>query len=285
MQHITFLRHHARIHTAALMFLVASGTAWADNYDPVTTKLTAARVTMGGATFFDLVVSVAAIVSGPTGGAANGGEDSYDTTSGQLTIPSVMVGSTTYHNVVATVGKLISIGGVVGTDLYAGTVLAIPYVQVGGVIYANVIITVDSIVSVGSGLPTLVRDTYDPGTQQLTIAAVQFGTNTYTNVVITVGTIVSVGGPSSPVTLAPPALSFNCGIGIGICVPESALLINSGTAVLSISSITLKSPVAGYGKDVFRESNHCPARLEPGQSCAITVSFGSPNFNVPTQVA
>jgi hypothetical protein len=52
-------------------------------------------------------------------------------------------------------------------------------------------------------------------------------------------------------------------------------MINTGTAILNISSITVTSPIAG-GLAVFTESNNCHANLGAAQSCAITVSFGSP---------
>ena len=109
-------RHYGRLFTAALAFLICSGGAWADTYDPATRELTISAVTVGGASFYNMVVTVAGVVSGPTGTTANGFQDTYDTASGQLTIPWVTVGTSTYYNVVATVGNVISIAGTVSAD-------------------------------------------------------------------------------------------------------------------------------------------------------------------------
>jgi hypothetical protein len=267
------LHHHARFLAAALAFLACSGVVSAEcvagNYDPATGVLTTQYVTLGGALYQNVQVTVSGIVSGPTGTVPNGDEYSYDTSSNQLTVPCVTVGNAIYLNVVATVGSLVSPGQVGGADVYDGAHLAIPYVQVGGTdnVYANVVITTGRVVRVDRGMPKSARDIYDPGTGQLTIGAVQFGSTIYTNVVVTVGTIVSVGALNPQPTLGPSTLHFKCPL-YPYCSFKSAQLINTGTRPLTISGIVLNSPLdSGY--PVFGQTNDCPATVAPGQSCAI----------------
>ncbi len=240
----------------------------------MTGELTVPLVTIGGATFNNMVVGVGHIVSGPSGAIPNGSEDAYDTASDQLTVPTVTVGNTTYHNVVATVASVVSIGTGFGMDAYDGTTLDISYVQAGGTVYYSVAITIGRVISVGTGMPTFARDVYDPASNHLTIAAVQFGSNVYTNVVVTAGTIASVGGISPAVTPTPLSTDFKC---YGVCFnPKTLHVINTSMATVNISSITVTGPSAG-GHPVFTETNNCPLSLGVAQSCAVAVSFGSPN--------
>lgn len=175
----------------ALLFLVCTCEAWGtDSYNDGT--LTIPAVTVGNAIFSNMVVTVAGIVSGPSGGAPSGNADSYNPANNELTIPAVTVGANTFTNVIINVGTLQSIGAVSGADVYNGTDLIIPSVQVGGTVYHNVVITVGSIQSAGGGMPRNLRDVYDPATKELTIAAVQVGNRVYTNAVITPGRIVSI---------------------------------------------------------------------------------------------
>ena len=272
------LQFHARSFASALVFLVCTGAVWADTYNPVTKELTVPVVTIGAATFFNMVVTVGPVVRGPTGDVPNGSEDAYDTASSQLTVPTVTVGNATYHNVVATVASVVSLGSTGGgMDVYDGTNLGIYYVQTGSTIYHIVAITIGSVVSVGTGLPTFARDVYDPASNHLTIAAVQVGSNVYTNVIVTVGTIVHVGSKSPPVSQTLFGMNWRCAM--SCLYPQTVHMINSGTAIRNISSVTVQSPIAG-GQPVFTESNNCPASLGVAQSCAITVSFGSPNIFV-----
>ena len=265
-------RHRARSIAATLLWLICNGASLADTYDPATNELTMPAVTVGAATYFNMVVTVAGIVSGPAGGSANGSEDAYDTTSGQLTIPAVTVGSTIYTNVVATVRNLVSIGGSSGADTYS-TSLAIPYVQVGGAVYNNVVVTVTRVVNVRGGMPANARDVYDSGTQLLTIAAVQFAGNLYTNIDVTIGAIQSVGSLSPQVTLTPSVMYFSCIVTSG-CAAKPALLINTGATTLGLSNIALNSPLSHAGQPVFAEVNNCHTSLGPGQSCALSARFG-----------
>jgi len=267
----------ARLLGLALAFLGSTGTASADSYDRATSELTIPSVVIGGATYLNVLATIAGLVSGPTGAYSNGDEDSYDTASRQLTIPWVSVGATAYINVVATVGDFISVGHVSGADTYSAN-LFIPYVQVGDEIYNNVTISVGSVVKVMGGIPINPRDVYDPVTRQLLIAAVQVGSNTYTNVVIIPGATMSVGGLSPQVTLAPGIVNFSCSIfdnNGGGCTPQEVLLINSGTANLSLSRISVTG-----SEYIFWETDNCHASVGPGQSCAISVHFDDSDTNV-----
>ncbi len=192
MHYLASLRHHARVILAALLFLVSTGEAWAtDSYNG--TDLTIPAVTIGSATFTNMVVTVGGIVTPPSGTSPNGSVDSYVPATNRLTIPAVTVGANTYFNVVITVGRLVSIGGVSGADVYTGTDLIIPSVQLlGGAVYNNVVITVGSIQSAGGGMPENVRDVYNTATKELTIAAVAVNGHVYTNAIITPGTILSI---------------------------------------------------------------------------------------------
>jgi hypothetical protein len=258
------LRRKARSIMVALMCLACSSAVWAwgGKYDPVTGVLTADSVTLGGAVYTGMQVTIGDIASGPAGTFENGLVYSYDTASGQLTVPVVDVGDARYYNVVATIGSLVSPGQVGGADTYDGTHLAIPYVQVAdaGSVYSSVIVTIGSVVRVDGGMPKIARDIYDPGTTQLTIGAVQFGSNIYTNVVVIVKSIISVGGANPPPTLGPSPWGMRC----KDCQIGSVQLVNTLKARLNISNIAVNDPY-------FAQTNDCPAALGAGQSCAIFV--------------
>ncbi len=159
-------------------------------------RLTLPSVSIGGATYSDMVITVGGIVSGPTGTSAESGGDVYNPATNRMAISEALVNATTFHNVVITVGSLVSIGGVEGADIFDGTDLAISSVQVGGTIYSNVIISLGALVSVKGGMPSAIRDQYNLSNHQLLIPAVEFNGNVYTNVTITVGAILSIGGHS-----------------------------------------------------------------------------------------
>jgi hypothetical protein len=180
--------------TSSGLVVESAGGITPDSYDPSTGTVTIPTLAIGGATYSDVVLAVAGLVSGPSGTSPNGSEDSYDPESNQLTVQAVTLGSTTYYNVVATAGKLTSIGSVTGADTYEGGQVTIPSVGAFGKVYTDVVITVGSLVSIGSGLPKAALDEYDPTTQQLTVAAVEYAGHVYTNVVVTVGSIISVDG-------------------------------------------------------------------------------------------
>jgi uncharacterized repeat protein (TIGR03803 family) len=182
--------------TLLLLFGAMQARA-ADIYDSANKQLSIPVVAIGSATYSNMLVTVASIVSGPSGATPNGAEDSYDPGTNELTIQSVTVGSATYHNVVVTVAGLLSIGSVSGADSYNGSELSISDVQVGGITYDDVVIAVGGVVAVNGGMPTFVPDTYNSLTNQLAIPAVQVGGRVVTNVVITAGKLISVHGVGS----------------------------------------------------------------------------------------
>jgi hypothetical protein len=193
--HLTSSRRlQARTLIAALLILTGSLKAGAfDTFSGG--QISIPSVTIGGATFSNMVVTLGTIVTGPSGTTPNGTQDSYNPANNQLNIPAVLVGSNIYYNVIITVESLISPGSVTGADVYNGSFLTIPSVQIqGGGTFSNVVVTVGGIVSTGGGMPRNSLDVYNRDSNQLTIAAVQVGGTVYTNAIVTVGNIGSVGG-------------------------------------------------------------------------------------------
>jgi uncharacterized repeat protein (TIGR03803 family) len=191
--------HQIRFLSAALLTVVAFHAQAFDTYNTQTQQLSIPIVTIGSATFTNMVVgvSLADIVVAPSGSSADDTSvDAYNPLNNRLTIPTVKVGSKTYFNVVVTVGNLVSIGGVTGVDTYNAGLgeLTIPAVQVGETIYTEVVISVGSILSHGGGMPRSSLDVYNAASHQLTIEAIQMGSTVYTNAIITPGTIKSVAG-------------------------------------------------------------------------------------------
>jgi uncharacterized repeat protein (TIGR03803 family) len=177
-----------------VMTLVTAGRAFgADSYSGG--QLTAQTVTLGGATFTNVVVTISGIVSGPSGSAPVGSVDVFDPVKRHISVPAVTVGANTYYNVVAKVAGLVSIGSVSGVDTVSGAnpfILTIPAVQIlGGATYSNIVVSVGSVRSLGGGLPASATDVYDPATQLLTVAAVEVGGRVYTNAVVSIGAILS----------------------------------------------------------------------------------------------
>jgi hypothetical protein len=190
------LAEHGAVTLNANDVTVPAQSYTADTYNPSNKQLTIPSLSIGNQNYFDVVVGIGHLISGPSGSTPIGAEDSYNPGNGQITIPAVMQGSSTFYNVVATVTGLVSIGSASGVDTYnaANQQLSIPAVQVlGGAIHRNVVITVAGIVSVNGGMPTSAQDQYTPATGRLFIPAVQAFGKVYTNVVIAVGTVVSMG--------------------------------------------------------------------------------------------
>ena len=193
-----------RLITAVTATLIASGLATAanatDTYDLATRQLSIPSVTIGSATYTNMVVTVGGIVTPPSGTSPASPQDSYNPVNGELTVPAVTVNGTIYYNAVVTVQSLDSVSSVQGADTYSSSGLSIPSIQVGTTIYTGVVVTVGSIVSQGGGMPNATADSYNPSNGQLTIAAVQVGSRVYTNAVIKVGSIKSVASsyPSVP---------------------------------------------------------------------------------------
>jgi len=117
-------------------------------------------IVIGNATYSDLVINVAHIVSGPTGSAPGSCGDSFNPSNQELNLPQVSVGSKAYFNLVATAGTRVSIGAVIG---------------------------------VAGGMPAVSVDRYTPASRQLLIPAVTYGGKVYTNVTVSVGSVISVG--------------------------------------------------------------------------------------------
>jgi uncharacterized repeat protein (TIGR03803 family) len=178
----------------SLIFGYAGVTRAADNFVPSSRQLTMTSVAIGTATFTDMVVTVGAIVSGPTGSSAYTSADTYDPVSGHLSVPAVNVDGKAFYNVVVTVQGLVSVGAVTGADIYDGNHLLVNYAKVGNVIYNHAVVTAGPVVSAAGGMPLDVKDTYSAASGHLSIPAVQFGTHVYTNVVVKVDSIQSVGG-------------------------------------------------------------------------------------------
>lgn len=158
-------------------------------------ELTVPSLAIGTASYSDVIVTVANLVSGPSGTSPNGSTASYNPANRLMTIPDGFDGSAQYYNVVLKVGNLVSIGGVTGADTYDGVHLTIPSVQVvGGSVYTNVVITVTRIVSAAGGMPAAAEDQYTGASKELFIPAVTYHGHVYTNVTVAVGAIVSVNG-------------------------------------------------------------------------------------------
>jgi uncharacterized repeat protein (TIGR03803 family) len=193
MRRPSFMRQPVRLFIVSLLLFAHSFKSYGeDTYNG--TRLTIPSVTIGDASFSNMVVTPLKVLS-VSGGAPNGNADSYNPANNELTVPAVIAGGRTYTNAVMTVQSLVSIATVVGADFYNKPELNISSVQVlGGSVYNDVVITESKIISWGGGMPGSVRDLYDPSTRQLTIAALQGPGTVYTNVVVDVGTIVSVGG-------------------------------------------------------------------------------------------
>ncbi len=185
--------------TFALIACAASAKA-TDHFDG--SQLTIPTMTIRGAVYSDVVVTVGKIVSGPTVGPAYGTVDSYSVASGQLTVPEVIFGGKTYYNVVVTVKDLVSIGSVSSADSYVMSGLSIPRVQVGGSVYDGVGLSVSptNIVTIAGGMPLAALDQYDVAAGRLLIPVVQVGARIYTNVTIaaTTSAVTTIGGGGTP---------------------------------------------------------------------------------------
>ena len=249
----------------ALLLTGATGAYAADTYDFGSKQLTAPAVTIGNAIYSNVVFGISGVVSGPSGSTPGGSADSYNPANGQIAIPAVSVGGKTYYNVVATVGSLVSIGSVTGADSFNGTDLTVASVQVGSRVYSNVVLAVSikNVVSLASGVPTAIRDQYDPSTGRLFIPAVQVGSRVYTNVTLTatLGNIVSIGGnPAVPNV-----------VGETQAVATTALT-SAGLVVGAVTQNTSATVPAG---EVIAESPAAGSFVAPGSAVSITVSTGA----------
>ncbi len=243
---------------AALLSLASTGTGFgADTYSGDT--LTSPAVLVGNVTYHNMALTIAGILSGPSGTSGNSGEDSYSPASNEITVPSVTVNATTYHNVVATAGGLVSIGSVTGADVYSAPNLSIASVQVGTAIYNNVVVSVEHVVGVTGGMPKSVRDKYNTSTNELNIPAVQVGAVIYTNVVVTVALVLSVSGVDVPNVVGETQAAAATALGATRLVVGTVTTTNSST--VAAGKIISQKPVAG-------------ATAAPGSAVNLTVSLG-----------
>ena len=126
MLYTSWCGHRVRSVFLTLCFLSGAMQAFGmDSYDASTRQLTIPSLQIGDSTYSTVVGVIGRIVSGPAGATPNGSEDRYDPGTNQLSVQSVSVGSGTYYNVVVTVAGLVSIGGVVGADIFNGTELTV----------------------------------------------------------------------------------------------------------------------------------------------------------------
>jgi hypothetical protein len=253
---------------AALILLATSPHAVAtDTYTG--TELSIPAVTVGAATFTNMVVTVQDIVGGPSGSSPVGSVDRYDPGDNQLTIPAVTFGSRTYYNVEIDVGTLVSAQSVSGADTYDGTHLNLAAIQVGARTYTGVVLAVNlsNVVKVAGGMPTSTVDQYSPSGGELQVAMVQVGSRVYTNVTLSVSAsnIVTVGGSE--------ASTFAIGGRVvGLASPGVVQVLN-GNDVLPVTasgSFILPTPVASGGAYSVSVGT-----TPPNQSCAVQSGTGS----------
>ena len=187
---------------AVLGLAVTNPSFGADTYNPTTRQLTVPSISIGSATYTNVLISpisVSDVLAYTLGGTPGSVGDTYDPVTGRLSIATVTVGNSSYANVIVLVPSTVqvSIGDVVGADTYDGANLTIPAVQVlNGAVYNNVTagVGLGDVLRVAGGLPAAVWDSYDPSTKALNIRAVQFGSQVYTNVTVKAGGNVSVVG-------------------------------------------------------------------------------------------
>jgi uncharacterized repeat protein (TIGR03803 family) len=215
----------ARYLSAALLTVVTFHSPAADTFNPQTQQLLIPSVTIGNATFTNMVVGVtpADILVRPNGTTPFWNVDTYNPANNELAVPAVNLGATTYYNVVVNVGSLISVSSIVGADVYqaSASTITIPEVQVGNLIYTDVVATIGSVQSHGGGMPTSTIDVYTPSSHQLAVAAVQVAGTVYTNALVTPGTIKSVGGQ---LPVESTLYSFGVSSGAGPLYPNGTLV-------------------------------------------------------------
>lgn len=236
-------------------FLLVLGIAPAsgmDVYDPSSGQLTIPSLTIGAATYSDLVVRVGSIDSPPIGTAPTSPADSYYPSSHQLYVAAVNVGTRTYYNASVTISGLVSIGGVTGADAYAGGILNVASIPLGATTYDNVSVQVGSIISHVGGMPDVASDTYDQVTGRLTIPVVVAGGKIYTNVVIVIGKVLAVGyfystaGPMAPAAVGATAVAGHIAVYWSpVDGATSYLIFRSGTPGLQGVQIG-SSAASGY---------------------------------------
>ena len=173
--------------TLALLGIGASASG-ADTFNGASGRLTIPTLTIGNATYSNVVVTVGTILEPPAGTVPAFPADFYFPGSNELTVQTVGIpGGQTYNNVVVSVAALDSVGGATGVDRYDNGLLTIPEVEAGGTVYTNVslAVSVAAVAGVAGGMPQAFRDQYSNG--QLFIPAVTVGSTVYTNVTVNAG--------------------------------------------------------------------------------------------------
>ena len=247
-----FVNSIARVMLAPLgLLLVATLAHGTDTYDPVSKRLSIPAITIGRATYSNVVLTVGSILSRPAGGVPLGGVDTFDPSTGRLTVAAVSLGGTVYSNVIVSVTGVVAIGGVTGADIYDGVNLAIPSVSLGSVVYHDVVVTVSGIISRGGGIPASALDQYDPVKKWLTVSAAldQVHGQVYTNAIVTVGRIVSVGGVANSAELVAEHSVAQAGLSVGLVstVMQSQLELIKGFS----GSVTPCQPLPGSNGGVL----------------------------------
>ena len=115
---------------------VAASAAGADTFNAATGHLTIPTLTIGNATYSNVIVTIGTLLEPPAGTVPAFPADSYFPGSNELTVQTVgVVGGQTYDNVVVTVAALDSVGNAAGVDTYHDGILTLPEVQAGSDIY------------------------------------------------------------------------------------------------------------------------------------------------------
>jgi len=182
--------------------------------------------------------------------------------------------------VTITVKTLVSIGSVEGVDTFDGTQIIIPTVQLpNGAVFNTGIVRVGRIISTGGGMPHYIRDVFDLGTFQLTIAAIQFKGKVYTNAVVSASyaTVAAAGIPVPSVVgdtqAAASAALTAIGLTLGTVTPQSSNTVASGD-VISESPPAGSDVPNGYAINLAISSGVAPPPAE-----SVLYSFGGPNAN------
>jgi hypothetical protein len=106
-------------------------------------------------------------------------------------------------------------------------------------------------------------------TIQVTFAPTSSGSRPGSLLVTTGGTTLSAAfsgqGGSAVASLSPVSLNFGNQLVATTSAPQTTILTDSGTLALQISGINISGD--------FVQTNNCPASLNPGASCSISVTF------------
>jgi uncharacterized repeat protein (TIGR03803 family) len=249
---------------------LAANASASDSYDPSSGRLTIPTMTIGSATYSNVVVTIAGLVSGPTGTVPNQPRDSYDPASREITVPIVSVYNALFFNAVATVKDLVSIGSVDGADEFNAGILQIPAVLVGRTVYTDVLLAVNlgEVTGVAGGMPDTALDVYDLQQSMLTIPAVTANGHLYTNVTVSVGpgAVLSVGGIHD--------MTYTVGGSVsGLTAGSTVVLLNNGGDPITLSANAgFTFPIAipfgtGYQVTVSPQPG--------GQKCAVSEGTGA----------